>query len=217
MISHRHKAVFVHIPKTAGQSVEKVFLDDLGLNWKQRDQLLLRRNMDPARGPKRLAHLLAREYVELGYLSDRKYAEYCSFAIVRHPFDRMISEYRYRLFGKRRRGEPLPDDIDSDFDRFMRQMPDDDYNDLPRHLMAQADYVLDRGGEVMVDHVLRFEDLDREIAPIFAQLFFAPRVLGQSNRSRGFEKLTRENLTAAQKSFLVERYRTDFELFSYSD
>jgi len=42
MISHKHKTVFVHIPKVAGQSVEQMYLADLGLNWSERAVLLLR-------------------------------------------------------------------------------------------------------------------------------------------------------------------------------
>ena len=46
MISHKHKTIFVHIPKTGGQSVESVFIEDEGLTWDTRAPLLLRRNDD---------------------------------------------------------------------------------------------------------------------------------------------------------------------------
>ena len=44
MISHNHEYVFVHIPKCGGQSIEHVFLNDLGLEWHNRSPLLLRPN-----------------------------------------------------------------------------------------------------------------------------------------------------------------------------
>ena len=66
MISHRHRCVFVHIPKVAGQSIEHVFLGWNGLNWKGRAPLLLRPNEDPRKGPPRLAHLRAQDYVPDG-------------------------------------------------------------------------------------------------------------------------------------------------------
>lgn len=62
MISHEHKTVFIHVPKVAGQSVELAFLRQLGMTWEERAPLVLRHNPDPAKGPERLAHLLAREY-----------------------------------------------------------------------------------------------------------------------------------------------------------
>ena len=46
MLSHQHKTIFIHVPKTAGQSIETLFLDDLGLKWDQRGSLLLRRSTD---------------------------------------------------------------------------------------------------------------------------------------------------------------------------
>ena len=59
MISHRHQCVFVHVPKTAGISIEHVFLAQYGLTWDERAPLLLRFNPDPALGPERLGHLTA--------------------------------------------------------------------------------------------------------------------------------------------------------------
>ncbi len=37
MISHQHKCILVHVPKTAGQSIEHVFLDLHGLTWVRAD------------------------------------------------------------------------------------------------------------------------------------------------------------------------------------
>ena len=54
VISHEHRCVFVHIPKCAGQSIETVFLEDLGLDWSNRSILLLRPNECPDIGPPRL-------------------------------------------------------------------------------------------------------------------------------------------------------------------
>ena len=68
MISHKHKTVFVHIPKVAGQSVEQMYLADLGLNWSERAVLLLRPKLNTEKGPERLAHLTAAQYTQFGYL-----------------------------------------------------------------------------------------------------------------------------------------------------
>ena len=51
MLSHQHKKIFIHMPKTAGQSIETLFLDDLGLKWDQRGSLLLSRNTNRTLGP----------------------------------------------------------------------------------------------------------------------------------------------------------------------
>lgn len=92
MISHHHKTIYVHIPETAGLSFEKVFLSMLGLDWEDREPLLLRANLNPKNGPPRLAHLLAKEYYEYHYVSRDLFGQNFVFSfcgipgIVQFPF-----------------------------------------------------------------------------------------------------------------------------------
>lgn len=95
MISHPHKCIFVHIPKCGGQSVETAFLHDLGLDWRTRMPLLLRRNDVPALGPPRLAHLTAAQYVKHHYISKELFNQYFTFGIIRNPWRRTLSYYHY--------------------------------------------------------------------------------------------------------------------------
>lgn len=69
MICHPYRCVFVHVPKTAGMSIEHVFLGLQGLTWEKRSALLLRHNDDPAKGPPRLSHLKASEYVSREFVA----------------------------------------------------------------------------------------------------------------------------------------------------
>lgn len=212
MISHTHKTVFVHIPKTGGQSVETVFLNDLGLKWRDRSVLLLRENKDRAIGPRRLAHLYGGEYVGLGHLPAEKFRSYTKFAIVRHPFDRVISEFRYRLghLAKRPGRGAAPT-----FEAFLDWDISDDHLDISRHLCPQTRYVLDPQGTGLMDHIVRFETLTHDIAPVFAKVFGDSRPLPHNNRSAPEIPFGRDDLTQAQKDLLFARYRSDFEAFGY--
>ena len=70
MICREYQCLFVHVPKTAGQSVEQFFMDRMGLDWdNDRAQVLLGDNPDRTRGTQKLAHLSADEYVRCGFLT----------------------------------------------------------------------------------------------------------------------------------------------------
>jgi len=210
MISHPRKTLFVHVPKAGGQSIESVFLKDAGLGWDERGQICLGRNRDPARGPTRLAHLYADEYVACGHLSQADFDAYLKFAIVRHPYDRALSEYRYRVAARRKRGDPPVS-----FDEFMRWMPEDDRLDLARHLAPQSRYVLDGAGHLLVDHLLRLENLEAEIAPLFLRIFGKPIALPHRNASAAADGPGRDDLRPDQKRLLQDRYAEDFAAFGY--
>ncbi|MXO47083.1 hypothetical protein GRI69_02250 [Erythrobacter vulgaris] len=218
MISHEHKAVFVHVPKVAGQSVELVFLDLLGLSWEQRAPLVLRHNPDPARGPERLAHLLAREYVELGYIDQVDFDAYFKFAFVRNPWARLVSEYEYR----RREKRPFAEFVEAEFASI------DDYSDHSRHIIPQSDYIYDSNGEPMLDYVGRFETLSRDFRKVADRLKLGVETLPRKNvsgmgrlqklfRSKPKEKKPfQEYYDARLRDRVGEFYRRDIEHFGYS-
>ena len=100
MISHKHKCIFIHVPKVAGQSIESSFINDLNLTWENRKELLLMDNPDSKLGPPKLAHLLAEDYVKYHYLSQELFDNYFKFTFVRNPFDRVYSFYKYLGFSE---------------------------------------------------------------------------------------------------------------------
>ena len=93
MISHKHKCIFVHVPKCGGRSVQNVFIQDSGLTWDTREPFLLRENKNLKSGPPRLAHLTYREYLDYFYISQELMDSYFKFSIVRDPYRRMESIY----------------------------------------------------------------------------------------------------------------------------
>jgi hypothetical protein len=163
VISEKYRCIFVHIPKTAGQSVENFFLRLHGLSWEERAPLLLRHNPDPARGPERLAHLTAREYIDFGYVRARDFRRCFSFSFVRNPWARLVSEYRYR-----ERGQEHPRTFkDFVFSAFSKKS---DYSDEYRHLIPQSEFLCDRDGRLMVDFIGYFETLQRDFDIVCSRL-----------------------------------------------
>ncbi|WP_138935601.1 sulfotransferase family 2 domain-containing protein [Roseovarius arcticus] len=205
MISHRHKTIFVHVPKTAGQSIEQVFVDDLGLSWDEREILNLRYNDDPTSGPQHLGHLYADEYVRNGHIDQHRWDSYFKFAIVRNPYDRILSEFRYRSF---RKTGPLF--------WFLRKQYRDDYFDIARHVVPQSRYLFDKNGTCLVNEIVKFEELKDRMPAIFQRVFGCSRSLPKRNEStNGHRRLTRQQLGARNRKVIRDRFAEDFTKLGY--
>jgi hypothetical protein len=175
VVSEKYNCLYIHIPKTAGQSVETFFLSLHGLTWEERDALLLKHNPDPALGPERLAHLKASEYVDLGFVPPDAYDGYYKFSFVRNPWDRLVSEYKYGRYKR-----------ESDFKAFVRSgLPEkDDYSDEYRHIIPQYDYLYHADGRLLVDFVGKFEHLQRDFDRVCAKLGIEESTLPHVNAAR---------------------------------
>ena len=153
MICRPYQCLFVHVPKTAGQSVEQFFMDRMGLDWDAgRAEVLLGDNPDTTRGTQKLAHLSAWEYVKDGFIEREEFDGLFRFSFVRNPFERIVSEYRYRNYFHHR----------SFRDFVLHKLPQPGWDDKYRHVMPQYDMLHDPDGRLMVDFVGRFETLQQD-------------------------------------------------------
>jgi hypothetical protein len=205
MISERFNTIFVHIPKTAGQSIEQVFLDRHGLRWEEREALVLRANKDPQQGPERLAHLYAREYVACGHVSQPAFAAAFKFAVVRNPYDRIVSEYFYRDPRNRPGFPQFVDALSAD--------TNDDLSDFTRHLAPQYKFILGHDGTSLVDTILRFESLEPEFRTVSLKLFGEDVKLPRRNvapRPADFGLIDQD-----MRRKIFRHYERDFDLFGY--
>jgi len=174
MISDRYKCIFTHIPKTAGQSIERFFLNLHGLSWGDRSPLLLRYNPDPNKGPERLAHLTSNEYVSCGYIDEHKFQSYFKFSFVRNPWARIVSEYR---FGNHNKTKPFKTFL---LDRFQKKS---NYADTYRHVIPQYNFLYNETGKLLVDFVGRFENLQDDFDLICSKIGITDSQLPHVNSS----------------------------------
>ena len=191
MICRAYNCLFVHIPKAAGQSIEQYFMDRLNLDWeKDRDQLLLGDNPNRTCGTEKLAHLSAEEYVRCSHLEPAEFESLFKFSFVRNPFERIVSEYRYRNYFRHR----------SFRDFVLNKLPRKGWDDQYRHVMPQYDMLHDASGRLLVDFVGRFERLDADFALVCRQLGFDDARLRHRNPS---DKWTR-NLKRRARNLLYQ-------------
>jgi len=225
MICREYNCLFVHIPKTGGQSVEQFFMDRLRLDWDtDRDVLLLQANHDHSRGTEKLAHLSAAEYLDGAYLSAVEFSGFFKFSFVRNPWDRILSEYRYRNYFHHR----------SFRDFVLNKLPQPGWDDQYRHVMPQYDMLHDREGNLLVDFIGRFETLQADFDTVCERLGISDSSLPHRNKSdkksrdlrrkvRNYLFMNGENQLQSMAEFYDEEtrqavadyYRKDIETFGY--
>ncbi len=134
--------VFIHINKTGGSSVERA----LGLPLEHRTAL------------EKIREIGRRNW-------DRRF----SFAVVRNPWDKVASHYHYRVATNQGGlGEATPGF--RDWVRLAYAEHDPRYYDAPRMFMPQLRWISDADGNILVNQLCRFEQLERDFAAICLHL-----------------------------------------------
>ncbi len=225
MICHDYNCLFVHIPKTGGQSIEQFFLDLLHLDWdKDRTVLYLQSNDDPALGTEKLAHLSAAEYVDCGHVGREEFSSFFKFSFVRNPWSRILSEYRYRNYFHHL----------SFRDFVLNKLPKPGWDDKYRHVMPQYDMLYDQQGNLLVDFVGRFETLQQDFDRVCEHLGITDSLLPHRNPSdkksrdlkrkiRNYLYMNGENQRRGVAEFydhetrvaVAEYYRKDIKTFGF--
>lgn len=176
MLLEDHGAIFVHIPKTAGQSVEFVVTRSLGIKWEERRKasgLLLGLNTSDPKQPSSLAHLTAQQYLDFGYVSGDTMKRSFVFTFVRNPFSRLVSSYHY-----------LGYDQKMSFRRFvLNSLPEPGTSRRGLHTVPQVSFVRSHEGEMLVDFVGRFETFERDLFHIVSMLGIDVRSAPHINQS----------------------------------
>jgi len=194
-------------------------------NTAHREQMLLNDNDDPARGTEKLSHLSASEYVICGYISQQDFDRYYKFSFVRNPWSRLVSEYRYRNFLRHK----------SFKDFVMNKLPEPSWDDKYRHVMPQTEMLYDDNGQLLVDFVGKFENLQQDFDLVCKQLGFTesrlPHINSSDKKSRELRRKAKNILHRNKESglhqytdfydketreFVAERYRSDIGNFNYS-
>ena len=94
MISHKHKCIFIHIPKCGGASVEDVLFKPI--KERTTKDLWMFPSKYQTGG---LQHLMASHIIE--EVGEDIFKEYFKFSFVRNPWDKMISQFNYTIAQRR--------------------------------------------------------------------------------------------------------------------
>jgi len=199
MISLQKHFLFVHIPKTAGNSIQTALRDY------SEDQLVaLRKEQDGIerfglRNPKYniKKHSTLAEYRDA--LENEQFRSLYKFSCVRNPWDRMVSYYF------------TPTQSPETWDRKK-------FRKMISKIVSVADYLrLDQDDEdpfTNVDYIMRFENLAEDFRTVCGKVGISAATLPQYNRSN------REHYSKYYDDELRELVRTQFaaeiERFGYT-
>jgi hypothetical protein len=234
IISHEHKFVFVHIHKTAGESITAALEPHLGS-----DDVVLKSDFDTWARSK-----VAGQYADLGrlgkhtkarvarsVLGDEVWARYFTFSFVRDPIDRAMSLYRYVGDIAERRQERRLRHLwyrtkggrDADPARWpatQAYLETDSFAAFVRHpgsrqapgMRPQVASLCSKDkSRLLVDEVGRYENLAADFAAICARIGLPAIALPQRNVSPH----ARLDLDDAAREILLERYALDYDRFGY--
>lgn len=195
VVCYKKKCIFIHIPKTAGTSIEQ-FLIDSGKNSLDFKGVKDGRSMHHYR-----AYDLKRE---IPYIFNSLY----KFSIVRNPYDRLLSEYYWtpiRNVGYKS-GKTKVEFLNYVSEVVHKnQYYENIYND---HFMPQYMFLYDK--KLLIDHVFKYEDLDWVITYLKKKLNIESD-LPLLNRT----KIKKDNWNERQKERIYKLYKNDFILFNY--
>jgi len=181
MIIEKHKTLFIHIPKNAGTSIKMYFDKDL---------------------PKPFLHNTIHDVKAL----IKNHDVYKKFAVVRNPYDRMVSWFFYLKESCKNDGFNLKEVFDIDFNDWVEDPNKSFYVDryVPKYLLQPQHYWVDE-----TVSILKYENLDKEL-----NNFFNEKIdLQITNKSKHGNYLKYYNKNSFK--IVYDRYKEDFNKFNY--
>ena len=204
LISHSHRFVFVHIPKTAGTSLTRALAPFSNPNPDKRfDKIKSKLGYvsDPASFylPKHADYRYAEKR-----LGKEAYDQFYKFAFVRNPWDLLVSYYAYiqkkEDHHRRKKVSPM-----SDFSAYL------DY-EISRNKAFQYKMICNEKKEIQVDFVGRFESLASDFDKIADHLGIEAS-LPHINTSK--HRPYQEAYTPELRDRVAEHWKDDIEIFGY--
>ena len=211
MINHKYKIIFVHIPKCAGTSISHLLFGTNQLKWKEP-------NYDVHYGwcPKRklhLQHATPQQLLELDLINEKTWNEYFKFTVVRNPWSRALSGYRWLRKTKK---------IRDSFENYItksgkyREVLTDKSKKTYRgdHLNKQVDYV-DLQGIKGFDRILYFEHVEEEIHSLLKEMSIDYQSLPQLQKSKKTKKHYSLFYNEDKKAIVDKYYAEDIQQLGY--
>ena len=214
MISHRHQCIFIHIPKTAGTSIEHKLGAFSELRAGVQDHRTVKDIVrDRIESPSLFARFLkfrqkSEPQGDKPRVTTRQFDRYFKFTIVRNPWARAYSWYR-NVMGDPNHQAKHKVDPKCTFPRFLQ-----DHGHLWA-LRPQLHWIVDDGGEVPLDYVGRFEELPHAFEPVAEELGIEDPELPTLMMKPGKRPSYVDAYDPASIDLVAEKYRDEIAMFGF--
>jgi hypothetical protein len=197
---------FVHIPKTAGTTIE-VLAENENILWG-------------------LKYKFKYPDLSFGGISNwhvphiiNPYPETDTFTVVRNPYDRLISEYKWRLKKSRLFKSRLfkyVNNVDNFNDWISSTLVNNNlrYFAIDGHLIPQHHFTHDKMHVRIIDTIIRFERLEVEFNHLMESRNMSLRIK-QVEPLNLYDEICLTNITPSNLIYINEYYKYDFELLNY--
>mgnify|MGYP001341121336 CR=1 FL=1 len=189
MICHKHKFIFIHIPKTGGTSIESLFIKDADIKD------------------------VPKKHHTVHDINGELLKKYYAFTFVRNPWDRMVSYYKFRIkrsFAMFNHG--------GSFQEWIRFLCSDDVQKIkPYHfhlaIMNQYQFLVSKSNEIPLDFIGKFENLQQDFNIICDKIGIPKQQLPHKNTTE--HKHYTEYYDDETREMVAEKYKKDIEYFGY--
>lgn len=192
MICHKHKCIFIHVPKTGGTSVERLFVKH------ETDIMLSGVNVQHK-------HTTASQMREL---YPKEWEQYFTFTIVRNPWDWLVSRFFWSHLNE---SKTIPTSFNQFINTIDRIREQSKY--LRGALDTQISMLSDTEGNIIVNHICKFESLPVDFDYVCDKIGKAKKLLPHTHKTK--HKQYTEYYDDETRQIVAERYTKDIELFGY--
>lgn len=215
IINHKHKYIFIHIPKSAGSSITKALYP-----FSNKHDLFLGCDCGPEKLTKEDGFTLHKHSPALDiktYATPERWKEYFIFSFVRHPIDRIISLYEW---WKETNGSWDPETKNKICKMTFKEFVFSDYTGRNqteflisghenKHHFTDAKYSIE------VDFIGKYNSLHRDFSYICGLLNLPQINLEHQNKSTNRKQKQDSYLDEEIIKEIKRKFNTDYRVFNF--
>lgn len=211
LISHKHKFIFIHVPRTGGTSIAHSLRPYANFLYKYDVIYNAFAKYIHERPNLHFFQAHAKALNVKSKIKDDTYNDYLKFAVCRNPYDWAVSVYS---FTKKCIANNLSNFADlqgvvkecNTFNEFALWLKDNGGG-------FQKSFVSDEQGNLIVDHLIHFENIQDGFSKVTDKLNI-PNTLEHLNASRKNNKFI-DQYNSRSKEIVYEAFKEDFDFFNY--